>query len=113
MILHEDYDDDLFLNDIALVEIYPRVSFNSSTRTSFLCLPTNNASTYPYERMNGMAAGWGRLAENGTASFTLQQVQLPVIADANQFCKRQITDNRVQFCAGYIEAGRDTCQGDR
>ena len=112
MILHEDYDDDLFLNDIALVEIYPPVAFDS-TAMGFVCLPINNASTYPYERMNGTAAGWGRLTENSTASLTLQQVQLPVIADSNEFCKKQTTDSRVQFCAGYIEAGRDTCQGDR
>jgi trypsin len=63
--------------------------------------------------MNGIAAGWGRLSENGSASYTLQQIQLPIISKSNQFCIQQISDDILQFCAGFIQGGRDTCQGDR
>jgi trypsin len=63
--------------------------------------------------MNGIVAGWGRLREDSPASYTLQQVQLPIISNRNQFCIRQISDDRLQFCAGFIQGGKDTCQGDR
>jgi hypothetical protein len=82
-------------------------------KIGFICLPQKNISIYPYEQTNGIAAGWGQLHENGSMSYTLQQVQLPVISKTNESCIKQISDDHVQFCAGFIEGGRDTCQGDR
>ena len=112
IILHEKYDHNLFLNDIALIELSHKVDLNNST-IGFICLPSNKLSTYPYEDMRGFAAGWGHLSENGSGSYILQQIQLPIISNTNRFCIEQISDSTSQFCAGFIQGGRDTCQGDR
>ena len=112
LIMHEQFDDDQYLNDIALIELSSPVNLNDS-KVGFICLTPKNISTYPYEGMSGFAAGWGRLAENSSVSFTLQQVQLPIVANANPFCAKQISNPRLQFCAGFNEGGKDTCQGDR
>jgi len=112
IIFHEKYDDDSLLNDIALLELSYKVDLNN-TNIGVICLPPNIISIYPYEQMNGIVAGWGRLREDSSASYTLQQVQLPIISNRNQFCIRQISDDRLQFCAGFIQGGKDACQGDR
>jgi hypothetical protein len=63
--------------------------------------------------MNGTAIGWGLLQQNGSLSYTLQQVQIPIISYTNRYCSGIVENNSVQFCAGLIQGGKDTCQGDR
>ncbi|CAF3190725.1 unnamed protein product [Rotaria sp. Silwood2] len=111
IVLHENYHKDLFLNDIAVLKLSHKVDLSNS-KIGFICLPPNNISIYPYEHMHGIAVGWGRLEENGSLSYALQQVELPIISNRNQYCFRQISDEHVQFCAGLIQGGKDTCQGD-
>jgi secreted trypsin-like serine protease len=110
--LHEKYDQNLYLNDIALIELSSKVDL-TNLNIGFICLPPNNISIYPYEQMEGMVIGWGSLEENGSISYTLQQIQLPIFSNKNQFCLKQINDDLTQFCAGFIQGGKDACQGDR
>ncbi len=63
--------------------------------------------------MKGIVAGWGSLEENGSISYTLQQIELTILSNKNQFCVKQISYKITQFCAGYIQGGKDACQGDR
>jgi secreted trypsin-like serine protease len=62
--------------------------------------------------MKGIVAGWGSLEENGSISYTLQQIELTILSNKNQFCVKQISYKITQFCAGYIQGGKDACQGD-
>ncbi|CAF1039748.1 unnamed protein product [Adineta steineri] len=109
--LHKQYDDDLYSYDIALLELSHKVDLTNSN-VGLICLPSTNNSLYPYEQMNSIVIGWGRLAENGPTSYELQQVQLPIISNRNEFCMKQISDEFIQFCAGFIEGQKDACQGD-
>ncbi|CAF1574303.1 unnamed protein product, partial [Adineta steineri] len=109
--LHKQYDDDLYSYDIALLELSHKVDLTNAN-VGLICLPSTNNSLYPYEQMNSIVIGWGRLAENGPASYELQQVQLPIISNRNEFCMKQISDEFIQFCAGFIEGQKDACQGD-
>lgn len=111
-IIHSQYNSDTYENDIALLELAYAVNFNDSNN-GFICLPPSNILTYPNEPLNGTAIGWGRLEQDGTSSYTLQQVQLPIISNTNEYCSNVVDDDSVQFCAGYIAGGKDTCQGDR
>lgn len=88
------------------------VDFNDPN-VGFICLPPNDKPTYPYDTMIGTAIGWGNLEQGGSLSYTLQQVQLPIISYTNKYCSNVLNNNVTQFCAGYIEGGKDTCQGDR
>jgi secreted trypsin-like serine protease len=110
--LHENYDENLYLNDIALVELSFKINLNDPN-ISFICLPPQNISIYPYEQMEGTVAGWGSLKENSSMSYTLQEIQLPIISNKDKFCIQQISDDITQFCAGFIKGGKDACQGDR
>jgi secreted trypsin-like serine protease len=110
--VHDDFDSDLFINDIAIIELTLPVNFNN-THHGFLCLPGKNMPTYPDRNLNGVVAGWGRLGENESVSYTLQQVGLPILSNTNDYCIKQVVDDTVQFCAGWIEGGQDSCQGDR
>lgn len=66
-------------------------------------------------------AGWGHLKERGEHSNMLQYVQLPVLDNAE--CKQRFKElhqsiSEQQFgpsviCAGDLNGGRDSCQGDR
>jgi hypothetical protein len=63
--------------------------------------------------MNATAIGWGTLEEDGSLSYTLQQVQLPIIPYTNEYCHDDVHNDLLQLCAGFIQGGKDTCQGDR
>lgn len=112
LILHEEYDNEFFLNDIALIKLSRKVNLKDS-RIGVICLPPRNVPNYPVDGTKSTAIGWGSLEYNGDLSYTLQQVDLPIISNQNEFCANQVYDRRIQFCAGLIEGGKDTCGGDR
>jgi secreted trypsin-like serine protease len=112
VIIHDQYDDVTNENDIALLELTYRVDLNDSN-IGFICLPLNNISTYPNASMNGTAIGWGRLEQGGLLPYTLQQVELPIVSYTNKYCYNVVNNDLLQFCAGFIQGGKDTCQGDR
>jgi trypsin len=58
------------------------------------------------------ATGWGATSEGGASTDTLQEVELPRIADATCGDSYSDFDSADMVCAGYPEGGKDTCQGD-
>ena len=110
--LHEKYDHSLYLNDIALLELSCKVNL-TNPNIALIRLPPKNISIYPYERMEGIVAGWKNLEENGSMSYILQQIRLPIMSNKAAFCIEQISEGRTQFCAGLTEGGTNACQGDR
>ncbi len=112
VIIHDQYNDKTYENDICLLELAYEVNFNDS-KVGFICLPPSNIPTYPDAPMNGTAIGWGQLEQGGLSPYALQQVQLPIISYSNQYCANNVANDSLQFCAGLIQGGKDTCQGDR
>lgn len=112
IIKHENFNPETFENDITLLELTFHVDFNNP-QYGFICLPMSDSMSYPDVPLVGVAAGWGLLNQSGEASYTLQQVQLPIISNTNESCQKVIHNTMIQLCAGYIEGGKDTCQGDR
>jgi len=59
-------------------------------------------------------AGWGRTSDGGFASPKLREVQLPLVN--HDSCDRAypglFIEERILFCAGFANGGRDACQGD-
>lgn len=93
-----------------------------SERVVPICLPLSpERRGANLENTSLFVAGWGRTAEGGKPSDVLQQVQLPVLN--NDICKDRyrkqgkLIDEVNQFndgvlCVGYLEGGKDSCQGD-
>lgn len=84
-------------------------------------MPTNEpVRSRTFTGYQPFVAGWGRLQEGGKSSNVLQELQLPVLG--NDVCRdryqkqgKLLSDkqfsNRV-LCAGVLEGGKDSCQGD-
>ncbi len=57
--------------------------------------------------------GWGLTSENGGASDTLMEVQVPIVSDT--ICNQAYggyVDTPQEICAGLAEGGKDACNGD-
>nr|XP_027203522.1 serine protease nudel-like [Dermatophagoides pteronyssinus] len=116
VIIHPDYVDRGFLNDIALLHLDKPLQYSKYIRP--ICLPDEEDSHI--DRWNNQlctTVGWGKLYEHGRIfPDTLQEVTLPIIS--TEECRKRtlflplyrITDN--MFCAGFEHGGRDACLGD-
>ncbi|XP_017781082.1 PREDICTED: serine protease nudel-like isoform X2 [Nicrophorus vespilloides] len=113
IILHPDYVDAGFINDISLLKMEVGVIFSDYVRP--ICLPS--AESPPNDGRMCTVIGWGQLFEIGKIfPDTLQEVQVPVIS--TEKCRERtlfmplfsLTED--MFCAGYDRGGRDACLGD-
>ncbi|XP_070783797.1 chymotrypsin-like protease CTRL-1 [Enoplosus armatus] len=112
IIVHPDYNNTLFNNDIALMKLSSPVNFTDYIRP--VCLASNSSQFH--NSTPCWATGWGRLGKDEPlqAFDSLQQVQIPVIGTKQCRCNylpepaANITDNMI--CAGQENKG--ACQGD-
>ncbi|XP_055851412.1 serine protease snake-like isoform X2 [Episyrphus balteatus] len=112
IILHPKYRASLYYHDIALIKLARPVEFTEKIQPA--CLWQLPSLDIP----RSSAAGWGRTEFMGSKSEDLQKVDLNII-DQKVCRKIYNTERRLpkglidgQFCAGYMEGGKDTCQGD-
>uniref|UniRef100_UPI0037E8085C chymotrypsin-like protease CTRL-1 n=1 Tax=Semicossyphus pulcher TaxID=241346 RepID=UPI0037E8085C len=112
VIVHPDYNNTLFNNDIALMQLSSAVNFTDYIRP--VCLASNSSQIH--NSTSCWATGWGRLGkdEPNVAFNFLQEVQIPVIGNKQCTCNYKaekaanITDQMI--CAGQENKG--ICQGD-
>jgi secreted trypsin-like serine protease len=57
-------------------------------------------------------AGFGTTSEGGSTPDTLQEAQVPIVADADCAQAYDEFEAATMICAGYPQGGTDTCQGD-
>lgn len=57
-------------------------------------------------------AGFGVTSEGGSVPAQLQEVDLPIVADAACAAGNSSFEPGTQLCAGFPEGGKDSCQGD-
>ncbi|XP_075890473.1 chymotrypsin-like protease CTRL-1 [Nelusetta ayraudi] len=112
VIVHPNYNDISFNNDIALMKLSSAVNYNDYIRP--ICLASssslfNNATTC-------WASGWGDTNKNVSLpnAVPLQEVQVPVIGNRQCSCKYFLVENaditNNMICAGQENKG--ACQGD-
>ncbi|XP_072452735.1 acrosin-like [Notamacropus eugenii] len=112
IIVHEHYNKDYQLNDIALIQLDRPIKCGDFAKIA--CLPRpREAPVEPGEKC--YIAGWGHLKEGAKKpSPILQQAQVNIID--TRICNGTLWYSGWIFynnlCAGYKEGKIDTCQGD-
>ncbi|XP_058258464.1 serine protease 27-like [Hemibagrus wyckioides] len=109
VVLHPNYNSTTKNNDIALLHLDASVNFTDHVRP--VCL-AGQGSSFP-DGTIGWITGWGNVNAAVPSPGVLQEAMVP-IADA-YLCDfllnpGSITTNMI--CAGYIQGGPNTCQGD-
>lgn len=111
VIPHPAYDDRAHDNDLALIKLNQPVTLNSRVGIGALATSPTDDSLWLAGTLSTVT-GWGALSEIGASADVLQEVQVPIVsnADCNAVYWDGITENMI--CAGYVEGGKDACYGD-
>lgn len=107
IIRHRDFDFPTYHNDIALLHLTEAVDLPT------LALPTGETALVD-ETITAKVMGWG-LTEAGMGATTLQQAELPIVAQetcAAFYANQHYTVADSMLCAGYQAGGVDACSGD-
>ncbi|XP_016371391.1 serine protease 27-like [Sinocyclocheilus rhinocerous] len=111
IIVHPSYDRTTNNNDIAVLRLSARVTFNDYIRP--VCLAAQS-SIFIFGTSSWIT-GWGSVQSGVSlpAPGILQETMVPVVA--NDRCNTLLGSGSVtsnMMCAGLMEGGKDTCQGD-
>lgn len=106
IVIHPDFREIDYYNDIALIKVRGRFVFNEFVQP--VQMPEGREAS-------GMCvvSGWGATEENGDTINLLQKVSVPIWTDHD--CRQiygaqKVLDSMV--CAGFEEGGKDACHGD-
>lgn len=113
IIMHEEYNNALYTNDIALMILASPLPLNG---VSIAAIPL--ASQIPKQGSETIITGWGTTSSGGYSSDKLLAVKVPVVSNercdaayAAYYGPGRITDS--MLCAGVEGVGgKDACQGD-
>lgn len=100
------------MNDIAIFKLKEKVELNDYIQIA--CLPPSKSGYYPGWNISAYIVGWGTTSEGGEISYQLKNAKITVYDSGS--CENVLpsfTKNwNSQICAGELEGGVDTCQGD-
>ena len=109
ILLHNNFNESTLDNDLAILTLTNRVSFNSNV--SVICLPEPLSIR---QSQTVLVAGWGK---NRVNSNKLQQISLNLLENKNDKCKKyfqQVSPDNF-YCAIGMEQKSlsNVCSGDR
>ncbi|CAF3322035.1 unnamed protein product, partial [Rotaria sp. Silwood2] len=104
-------------HDIALLRVETPVVYTNNPRLTKSCIhrinPLSSIIAHPKNGSRLAVIGWGVLRSETTfIPQMLQQVEVYTIDNDHLTCSNSIYDPQVQFCAGILEGGKDSCKGD-
>ncbi|XP_058791208.1 trypsin-like [Phymastichus coffea] len=107
-IVHPEFDIDTLHNDVALLRVETPFVFDPYVRPA----PVMRDKMIPHTECQ--VAGWGRIQYEGPISAYLLFVDVPLLPIP--LCRELLYNYSSippgMFCAGYLDGGRDACQGD-
>ncbi|XP_014475336.1 PREDICTED: putative trypsin-6 [Dinoponera quadriceps] len=106
--VHPKFNRSILLNDVAILEL--TVPFVFTPEVSSVPL----LSCDPTPKTLCAVSGWGYLSEDGIQSPDLMYVELPIREPKEcQELLVNVTEMYLgMFCAGFLQGGKDACQGD-
>ncbi len=99
---------------MSILKLDKEVELNEFVQVA--CLPSAklNASSFPEPGTTGWIVGWGLTTQFGESSTVLKNARVSVYKSS--YCEGVVTSKKKkwneQICAGEIQGGVDTCQGD-
>ncbi|XP_053446576.1 transmembrane protease serine 11B-like isoform X2 [Nycticebus coucang] len=110
IILHENYSNFAYHDDIALVQLAEDVPFTKFVRS--ICLPDANLELS--ENDSVVVTGWGALSQNGSFPDILQQAFLKIIDNESCNAPHALSGlvDKTMLCAGFMSGEADACQND-
>ncbi|XP_060702193.1 transmembrane protease serine 9 isoform X1 [Hemiscyllium ocellatum] len=108
LITHPSFNTYSLDYDIALLELSQPVAFTEVIQPACVPTPAHRFS----EGMKCYVTGWGTTAVGGLLSYLMQKAEVNLFSDnlCLELYGRQITPR--MLCAGRLNGGVDTCQGD-
>ncbi|KAK7165898.1 hypothetical protein R3I93_005853 [Phoxinus phoxinus] len=105
IIYHANFGREGHSYNIALIRLKLPLSFNDQVAP--ICLPSYGESFEDGQMC--LISGWGATVDGGETSVSLHVTQVPLLSGRE--CRRRgLTSWNI--CAGYMEGGAGTCQGD-
>ncbi|XP_037026767.1 trypsin-2-like [Bradysia coprophila] len=104
--VHPYYNSNTMANDVAVIRVSPPFTFNTTIRSA------TRTPSRPPSNSNCSVAGWGTTSTDGAASSSLRRVNVLTIDHTR--CNRAYGNIHPtgMICAGTVEGGKDSCQGD-
>ncbi|BFG05555.1 trypsin alpha-3 [Drosophila madeirensis] len=110
LIYHTGYNKKTFINDIGLIITREPLVYSS------LVQPIPLALEAPPTGAHAIVSGWGKRTEEDEAlPALLRSVELEIVdrsACGDQYMTKDYTITDDMLCAGYLEGGKDSCNGD-
>lgn len=109
IIMHPKYDNDALSNDIALVKLDKKVTFNKFMKP--ITLPAKNEVFAAGSTCT--VIGFGVTKEDGNNPEILQKVDVPIVSTKTcQNAMGNAINSLENICAGFKSGGKDSCQED-
>ncbi|MBN3304501.1 TRYP protein, partial [Amia calva] len=108
IVWHPDYDYQTLDHDIMLIKLYQPI--RPSATVAPVSLPT---ACPPPAGLSCRVSGWGNTWIDGVyMPILLQCLDLPVLSDAECQAAYPGMITSTMLCAGFLEGGKDACNGD-
>ncbi|XP_016985295.1 trypsin alpha-3 [Drosophila rhopaloa] len=110
LIPHAGYNKKTYVNDIGLIITREALEYSA------LVQPIAVALEAPPSGAHAVVSGWGKRTEEDEAlPALLRAVELEIVEQNTcgaQYLTKEYTITNEMLCAGYLEGGKDTCNGD-
>ncbi|XP_016940485.2 trypsin [Drosophila suzukii] len=110
LIPHAGYNKKTYVNDIGLIITREPLEYSALVQPIALALEA------PPSGAHAVVSGWGKRTEEDEAlPAMLRAVELEIVERNTcgaQYLTKEYTVTDEMLCAGYLEGGKDTCNGD-
>lgn len=112
IVVYPSYNPSTSNNDIALLKLETPVKIPGTGTRPPAVIPLVPSSVGDLTGVNSWVTGWGATESQPNYPTELQEVQVPIVsnADCNSAYPGEITSS--MMCAGFVAGGKDSCQGD-